>query len=141
GLKGTGGTIDIGTFIVFKNNGTGLLVDAKGPPATTFALNSSGGSVDTTSGTAIDLDPLTVGMTIGSVIATGGASGIIFDGVAGTFTVTGATNISGMADAGISAINTNAGTFNFNTVTVNNVLSTGGGIGWASGTLNVTGLA
>ncbi|TGV73085.1 hypothetical protein EN788_72500, partial [Mesorhizobium sp. M2D.F.Ca.ET.145.01.1.1] len=71
----------------------------------------------------------------------GGASGIIFDGVAGTFTVTGATNISGMADAGISAINTNAGTFNFNTVTVNNVLSTGGGIGWASGTLNVTGFA
>ncbi|WP_367157317.1 beta strand repeat-containing protein, partial [Mesorhizobium sp.] len=76
-----------------------------------------------------------------SVTATGGASGIIFDGVAGTFTVTGATNISGMADAGISAVNTNAGTFNFNTVTVNNVLSTGGGIGWASGTLNVGGLA
>ncbi|WP_189524610.1 MULTISPECIES: hypothetical protein [unclassified Mesorhizobium] len=140
-LTGTSGTLDLGTFTVFNNNGTGLLVDAKGPPATTFALNSSGGSVDTTSGTAIDLDPLTVGMTIGSVIATGGASGIIFDGVAGTFTVTGATNISGMADAGISAINTNAGTFNFNTVTVNNVLSTGGGIGWASGTLNVTGFA
>ncbi|RUW98094.1 hypothetical protein EOA35_24135, partial [Mesorhizobium sp. M8A.F.Ca.ET.023.01.1.1] len=136
-LTGTSGTLDLGTFTVFNNNGTGLLVDAKGPPATTFALNSSGGSVDTTSGTAIDLDPLTVGMTIGSVTATGGASGIIFDGVAGTFTVTGATNISGMADAGISAVNTNAGTFNFNTVTVNNVLSTGGGIGWASGTLNV----
>ncbi|WP_189523068.1 hypothetical protein [Mesorhizobium sp. M8A.F.Ca.ET.213.01.1.1] len=140
-LTSTSGTLDLGTFTVFNNNGTGLLVDAKGPPATTFALNSSGGSVDTTSGTAIDLDPLTVGMTIGSVTATGGASGIIFDGVAGTFTVTGATNISGMADAGISAVNTNAGTFNFNTVTVNNVLSTGGGIGWASGTLNVGGLA
>ncbi|RVD36027.1 hypothetical protein EN746_35115, partial [Mesorhizobium sp. M8A.F.Ca.ET.023.02.2.1] len=76
-LTSTSGTLDLGTFTVFNNNGTGLLVDAKGPPATTFALNSSGGSVDTTSGTAIDLDPLTVGMTIGSVTATGGASGII----------------------------------------------------------------
>ncbi|MBZ9909857.1 hypothetical protein LB557_28045 [Mesorhizobium sp. BR115XR7A] len=136
-LLNTSGTLDLGTFSIANNGGTGLLVNEKG--GTTFTLNSSGGSVDTTNGTAINLDPLTVHMTLGSVIATGGASGIIFDGVAGTFAVTGATSITGTTSAGINAINTNTGTFNFNTVTVNN--TTGGGIGWASGTLNVTGLA
>ncbi|MBZ9679588.1 hypothetical protein LB531_02830 [Mesorhizobium sp. CO1-1-2] len=136
-LLNTSGTLDLGTFSIANNGGTGLLVNEKG--GTTFTLNSSGGSVDTTNGTAINLDPLTVHMTLGSVTATGGASGIIFDGVAGTFAVTGATSITGTSGAGISAINTNTGTFNFNTVTVNN--TTGGGIGWASGTLNVTGLA
>ncbi|WP_181171498.1 hypothetical protein [Mesorhizobium sp. B2-5-9] len=136
-LLNTSGTLDLGTFSIANNGGTGLLVNEKG--GTTFTLNSSGGSVDTTNGTAINLDPLTVHMTLGSVTATGGASGIIFDGVAGTFAVTGATSITGTTGAGINAINTNTGTFNFNTVTVNN--TTGGGIGWASGTLNVTGLA
>ncbi|MBZ9975682.1 hypothetical protein [Mesorhizobium sp. BR-1-1-10] len=136
-LLNTSGTLDLGTFSIANNGGTGLLVNEKG--GTTFTLNSSGGSVDTTNGTAINLDPLTVHMTLGSVTATGGASGIIFDGVAGTFAVTGATSITGTSGAGISAINTNTGTFNFNTVTVNN--TTGGGIGWASGTLTVTGLA
>ncbi|WP_245279032.1 hypothetical protein [Mesorhizobium loti] len=130
------GTLDLGTFNIANNGGTGLAVNAK---STTFTLNSSGGSVDTTNGAAFDLDPLTVNMTVGSVTATGGASGIIFDGVAGTFTVSGATTITGTTGAGISAINANTGTFNFNTVTVNN--TTGGGIGWASGTLNVSGLA
>ncbi|TPL82736.1 hypothetical protein FJ950_20505 [Mesorhizobium sp. B2-3-14] len=136
-LLNTSGTLDLGTFSIANNGDTGLLVNEKG--GTTFTLNSSGGSVDTTNGTAINLDPLTVHMTLGSVTATGGASGIIFDGVAGTFAVTGATSITGTSGAGINAINTNTGTFNFNTVTVNN--TTGGGIGWASGTLNVTGLA
>ncbi|MBZ9997835.1 hypothetical protein [Mesorhizobium sp. BH1-1-4] len=140
-LTQVSGELDYGTLNIANDSGTGLLVDTKGPPATIFTLNSSGGSVDTTNGTALNLDPLTVGMTLDSVTATGGASGIIFDGVAGAFTVTGATNISGTSGAGISAINTNAGTFTFNTVTVDNTSSTGGGIGWASGTLTVTGLA
>ncbi|WP_179295984.1 S-layer family protein [Mesorhizobium sp. WSM4312] len=134
----TSGTLDVGTFNIANNGGTGLAVNAK---TTTFTLNSSGGSVDTTNGAAFDLDPLTVNMTVGSVTASGGASGIIFDGVAGTFTVTGATSISNTSGAGISAINTNTGTFNFNTVAINNTATTGGGIGWASGTLNVSGLA
>ncbi|WP_210242267.1 hypothetical protein [Mesorhizobium sp. B2-3-12] len=140
-LTQVSGELDYGTLNIANDGGTGLLVDTKGPPATIFTLNSSGGSVDTTNGTALNLDPLTVGMTLDSVTATGGASGIIFDGVAGAFTVTGATSISGTSGAGISAINTNAGTFTFNTVTVDNTSSTGGGIGWASGTLTVSGLA
>ncbi|TPM66829.1 MULTISPECIES: S-layer family protein [unclassified Mesorhizobium] len=137
----TSGTLDLGTFTTFNDGGTGVLVDTKGPPATTFALNSSGGTVDTINGVAFNLDPLTVSMIVNSVNASGGASGIIFDGVAGTFTVTGATTVTGTTGFGINATSTNTGTFSFNAVTVNNTASTGGGIGWESGTLNVGGLA
>ncbi|WP_217571371.1 hypothetical protein [Mesorhizobium sp. GbtcB19] len=136
----TSGTLDLGTLSLANTGGTGVLVDTKGAN-TTFTLNSSAGVVTTVNGAAFDLDPLTVNLTFSSVSAAGGTSGIIFDGVAGTFTVTGATSISNMSGIGISSINTNTGTFNFNTVTVNNAATTGGGIGWASGTLNISGLA
>ncbi|UVK42629.1 hypothetical protein BPNPMPFG_004327 [Mesorhizobium sp. AR07] len=134
------GTLNFTTLDIANNNGTGLVVNTKGA-GTTFALNNTGGVVDTTAGTAFNLDPLAVNMTFASVTASGGASGIIFDGVAGTFTVTGATTITGTSAFGIDAINTNTGTFNFNTMTIDNHLTTGGGIRVATGTLNVTGLA
>ncbi|BDA86456.1 hypothetical protein Sa4125_39980 [Aureimonas sp. SA4125] len=132
------GTLNFTTLDIANNSGTGLLVDTKGA-GTTFTLNNTSGVVDTTNGVAFNLDPLTVGMTFSSVTATGGTNGIIFDQVAGTFNVTGATTISNTSGAGLSSINTNTGTFNFAALTVNN--TTGGGIGWASGTLNVSGLA
>ncbi|BCG69817.1 hypothetical protein MesoLj113a_09750 [Mesorhizobium sp. 113-1-2] len=136
----TSGTFDLGQLNLANTGGTGVLVNTKGA-GTVFTLNSSAGVVVTNSGAAFDLDPLTVNMTFTSVSANSSASGIIFDGVAGTFTVTGATSISNTTGFGIDAINTNTGTFNFNTVTVNNASTTGGGIHVASGTLNVTGLA
>ncbi|UIJ71469.1 right-handed parallel beta-helix repeat-containing protein [Aurantimonas sp. HBX-1] len=132
------GTFDAGTLNIANNGGTGLVVDTKGA-GTTFTLNSTGGAVDTTNGTAMNLDPLTVGMTLGSVTATGGANGIIFDQVAGTFNVTGATSVTGTSGYGITAINTNTGTFTFNTLTVNNGSTAGGGVNVASGTLNFAG--
>ncbi len=139
------GTLNLGTLNVFNDAGTGVFVDTKGN-GTIFTLNNTGGVVSTTNGVAFNLDPLTVDMTFASVSSVNNpaaniANGIIFDGVAGTFTVTGATTVTGTSSFGINAINTNTGTFNFNTVTVNNAATTGGGIGWASGTLNVTGLA
>ncbi|PBC01385.1 inverse autotransporter beta domain-containing protein [Mesorhizobium sp. WSM3860] len=134
------GTLNFTTLNVANNAGTGVLVDTKGA-GTTFTLNNTGGVVDTTSGAAFNLDPLTVGMSFSSVTSTGGASGIIFDTVAGSFTVSGATSISGTSGFGIDAINTNTGTFNFNTVTVNNTSTAGGGIHVATGSLNVGGLA
>ncbi|WP_143748371.1 S-layer family protein [Mesorhizobium carmichaelinearum] len=141
----TSGTLDLGTLSLANNGGTGVLVNTKGA-GTIFTLNSSGGVVTTNNGAAFDLDPLTVNMTFTSVSSVNNpaaniANGIIFDGVAGTFTVTGATSITNTTGYGIDAINTNTGTFNFNTVTVNNAATTGGGIHVATGTLNVTGLA
>ncbi|WP_095083914.1 beta strand repeat-containing protein [Mesorhizobium sophorae] len=136
----TSGTFDLGTLSLANTGGTGVIANTK---TTTFTLNSSAGVVTTINGAAFDLDPLTVNMTFSSVsaVVNGVASGITFDGVAGTFTVTGTTSVSNTTGFGIDAINTNTGTFNFNTVTVNNASTTGGGIHVASGTLNVTGLA
>lgn len=136
----TSGTLNLGTLSLANNGGTGVIANTK---TTTFTLNNTGGVVTTTNGAAFDLDPLTVNMTFATVNAGGGASGIIFDGVAGTFTVTGGTTIGNTTGFGIDAVNTNTGTFNFNTVTVNNatVPNTGGGIRVQTGTLNVTGLA
>jgi hypothetical protein len=135
------GTLNFTTLNIANNSGTGLLVDTK-VAGTTFTLTNAGGAIDTTAGVAADLDPLTVNLTFASINASGGTSGIIFDTVAGTFAVTGAATISGTSGFGISAINTNTGTFNFNTVTIDNDAAVnGGGIGWASGTLNVVALA
>ncbi|MER9439487.1 inverse autotransporter beta domain-containing protein [Mesorhizobium sp. M0618] len=136
----TSGTLDLGTLSLANNGGTGVISNTK---TTNFTLNNSGGVVTTNNGAAFDLDPLTVNMTFATVSALGGTNGIIFDGVAGTFTVTGGTSITNTTGFGIDAINTNTGTFNFNTVTVNNVTvpNTGGGIRVQTGTLNVTGLA
>ncbi|WP_206638050.1 inverse autotransporter beta domain-containing protein [Mesorhizobium sp. M7A.F.Ca.US.010.02.1.1] len=136
----TSGTLDLGTLSLANNGGTGVIANTK---TTNFTLNNSGGVVTTNNGAAFDLDPLTVNMTFATVSALGGTNGIIFDGVAGTFTVTGGTSITNTTGFGIDAINTNTGTFNFNTVTVNNVTvpNTGGGIRVQTGTLNVTGLA
>ncbi|WP_167514702.1 hypothetical protein [Mesorhizobium intechi] len=138
----TSGTLDLGTLSLANNGGTGVLVNTKGA-GTIFALNSSGGVVTTTNGPAFYLDPLTVNMTFSSVsaVVNSVASGITFDGVAGTFTVTGATSVSNTSGFGIDATNANTGTFNFNTLTVNNTSTTGGGIHVQTGTLNVTGLA
>ncbi|MEH6721134.1 MAG: hypothetical protein V7704_19820 [Aurantimonas endophytica] len=135
------GIFNAGTLNIANNNGTGLLVDTKGA-GTTFTLNSTGGAVDTTNGTAINLDPLTVGMTLDSVTATGGlgvVNGIIFDDVAGSFTVTGATTITDTTDYGIHATLGNTGTFNFNAVSIDNTGSSGGGVRIDSGTLAVFG--
>jgi hypothetical protein len=131
------GRIDYGTLNIANDSGTGLLV--QNPKANDFTLTNTGGSVDTTNGTAVNLDPLTVGLTFGSVDATGGANGIVFDQVAGTFNVTGATSVTGTSGYGITAINTNTGTFTFNTLTVNNGSTAGGGVNVASGTLNFAG--
>ena len=137
-LTGVSGTLNYGNLNVANDGGTGVLVDIK-TAGTTFTLGSTGGSVDTTNGTAMNLDPLTVAMTLGSVTSTGGTNGIVFDGVAGTFNVTGATTIARTSGYGITAVNTNTGTFGFNTVTVNNGATAAGGVNVASGTLTFAG--
>ncbi|WP_214473879.1 hypothetical protein [Mesorhizobium sp. dw_380] len=135
----TSGTLDLGAFSVFNNGGTGVLANTK---TTNFTLNSSSGGVFTANGAAFDLDPLTVNMVVTSISSGGSSGGIIFDGVAGTFTVTGNTSVAAATTAGIMAINAgNTGVFTFNTVTLNSTVTAGGGIQVASGTLNITGLA
>lgn len=102
---------------VFNNNGTGVLVDTKNG-GTTFNLVTGGGNINTTNGTAMSLDPLTVNMTLTSVTSTGAASnGIELDTVAGTLNI-GTTSITNAAGNGIFATNSGSLNANFGNTTI-----------------------
>ena len=91
------GNLDFGQLDIANNAGTGLLVDTKSPPGpTTFMLTGGGsGNIDTTGGPAMFLDPLTTGLTFGTVISdastTGqdisNGTGLTLDQVAGTLDI------------------------------------------------------
>ncbi|MGJ8570402.1 MAG: inverse autotransporter beta domain-containing protein [Hoeflea sp.] len=126
------GDLAFTTLNVFNDNGTGLEVDTKGA-GTTFNLVNGGGAVDTTNGTALFLDPLTMNLTFATVTATGGANGVFIDagdasGGAGSNALTITTlNVTGSTGAGL-VINNSTGTFNFGTTTIDNTATAGGGV-------------
>ncbi|WP_431470554.1 hypothetical protein [Sphingosinithalassobacter sp. LHW66-3] len=107
-LSDVTGTLNFTDLNIANDSGTGLLVaNAK---ANNFLLGTTGGTVDTTGGTAIDLDPLAIAMTLDSVRASGGAFGILLDQVEGRFTVTGAVEASATSTAAIAIRNNSAQT-------------------------------
>ena len=127
-LTNVSGALTFTDLDIANTGGTGLLV--ANSKANSFLLTTLDGSVDTTSGTAVNLDPLTVSMTLSSVTATNGAYGIQLDQVEGFFTVTGAVNVTNATIAGI-AVENNTGqidaldaTFN-GAVTINNTVGAG----------------
>ena len=96
-------------------------------------------TVDTVNGAAIFLDPLTVDINLASVASSGGVNGILFDGVDGTFDVSGATTISGTTGFGIAAIGANGGTFTFGGPVTITPTAGAGGVNLDSGTLAFNG--
>ncbi|MEZ0277433.1 MAG: beta strand repeat-containing protein, partial [Roseimicrobium sp.] len=109
------GEVAFGTLNIFNDSGTGLYVDTK-TLGTTFTLNNTGGSVNTTSGSAMFLDPLTVNLTFASVSSTNSnGSGIYLDEVAGTLNL-GNVTITNSANAAYvqedSTVAVTAGTVN-----------------------------
>ena len=136
GLSFIDPTGDLGftTLTIFNDGNTGLEVDTKTNGFNTvFNLTNSGGSVDTTNGTALFLDPLTMNLAFGTVTATGGTNGVFIDagdasGGAGANALTITTlNVTGSTGAGLR-INNSTGTFSFGTTTINNAATTGGGV-------------
>jgi len=124
------GDVDISTLNIFNTGGTGLSVDTKGA-GTDFQLTGGGsGTIDTTTGAALFLDPLATDLTFGTVSSTGsGTTGVTFDVVtgvgAGSNAVTIATlNISGATDAGVLVSNS-SGSFSLGTATITGGSSTG----------------
>ena len=99
-LINVSGALTFSDLDIANTGGTGLLV--ANSKANSFLLTTLDGSVDTTGGTAVNLDPLTVNMTLASVNASGGAYGILLDQVEGSFTVTGAVNVNNAGTAGIA---------------------------------------
>lgn len=138
------GDVKFGTINIANDGGIGLNVDTKGL-GTTFSLSNTGGSVNTTNGSALLLDPLTTNLTFNSVTATGGSgNGIELDTVAGTVNL-GTVNVTNMFGNGV-VMNNSSASVTAGSVTVNNVASglvfgnnTGGGFS-ATGVTNLTGL-
>ena len=116
-FQGPTGDLTFGALNIFNNAGTGLLVNTK-TLGTTFNLGAGGGTVDTTNGTALNLDPLTVNMTFSSVTSTNSAtSGVILNTVVGTLAL-GNVSVTNATAAGLSMVASSA-TVTAGTVTVN----------------------
>jgi large repetitive protein len=101
GLSAVGGskTINASNLVVVTSGATGIV-------ASSGTLNVSGASsVDTTSGTAVNLSGIALGATFTRVSATSGTNGIVLSSTTGNFTVTGsgATAGSGGTISGMSA--------------------------------------
>ncbi|MBB4838562.1 hypothetical protein HNP52_001631 [Sphingomonas kyeonggiensis] len=105
-LTNVTGTLNFTDLNIANNAGTGLTV--ANSKANDFLLGTTGGAIDTTNGTAINLDPLTIHMVLGSVRSTGGAYGILLDQVEGDFTVTGSVGINGAINTSIAIRNNTA---------------------------------
>ncbi|MDV3455630.1 hypothetical protein RZN05_01435 [Sphingomonas sp. HF-S4] len=134
-LTNVSGALTFTDIDIANNGGTGLLV--ANSKANNFLLTTLDGSVDTTNGTAVNLDPLVVNMTLASIDASGGAWGVLLDQVEGSFTVNGAVNVTGATTAGIAIQDNTAQASplaaNFNgAVTINN--TTGAGLSLTNNT-------
>lgn len=118
------GDLNYGTLNIFNSGGTGLLVNAK---TTTFSLGGAGsGTVNTSGGTALNLDPLTTNLTFGTVTSTNsgaGNPGVIFDGVAGSVTI-GTLNVTNAGSHGFVVQNSSG---NVSLTSIN--ITTAGGDG------------
>ncbi len=145
----TTGAIDFTTLNIYNDNGTGLLVDTKTNGLNTdFTMTGGGsGTVDTTNGTALFLDPLTMNLTFGTVTSTNASgSGVLVDGGdavggGGNSALTiGTLNISGSSDSGVQIIDS-SGDFSFGATTINNAGSAGGGLEFTAATGDTTNIA
>ncbi len=81
------GSLLLASLNVFNDTGTGVLVDTKGG-ATTFALATATGTITTTNGPAMNLDPLALSMTLGTVRSDNSlTNGILLDTASGALTI------------------------------------------------------
>ena len=124
-LTNVTGTLNFSDLNIANTGGTGLIV--ANSKTNNFTLGTTGGAIDTTNGTAINLDPLTINMVLNSVNASGGAYGILLDQLLGSFTVTGAVNVNGATNTAIAVRdNTALGVQFQGAVAINN--TTGAGV-------------
>ncbi len=137
------GDLKFGTIEIANNNGTGLYVDTKAL-GTAFSLSNTGGTVDTTNGSALFLDPLTTNLTFASVNSTSSTTtGATLDTVSGTININ-SLSVNGSSQSGLSMNNSSGLTSTFQSVTIDTVggdgvnLSDAGIVSILGGTINGT---
>ena len=147
------GNIGFGSLSIFNDNGTGLFVRDAGGKTGTFTISNTAGTVNTTNGTAMDIDPVQSNMTYSSVTSTNAngqgsssntAGGLFFDtvsaaGGAGTnaLTITN-TTVSDSSGSGIT-VNNSAGNYTFTTVAIEDSAGDGVSIADNAGTIAING--
>ncbi len=81
------GTLAFSVLNIANDTGTGLLVDTKGG-GTTFLMNTMGGSIITTNGPAMNLDPLTINFVLDTVRSDDSPTwGAFYDTVSGNMSI------------------------------------------------------
>lgn len=92
------GDLAFDTLNISNDGGTGLFVRDDAGKGGTFSLGASGGTINTTNGTATDIDPVVLNVTLDMLNASGGVNGVLLDTVTGTFNVL-AGSITGTSGA------------------------------------------
>jgi trimeric autotransporter adhesin len=131
------GDLAFGTLNITNTGGAGLFVRDDAGKLGSFALSNTSGTINTTGGTAVDIDPVTLNMTLDAVNASGGAHGVLLDTVTGTFNVTGGA-ITGTTTAGLAITNSDINV-NFGATITNTVGQSFSFTDNSGGTVNVTG--
>jgi hypothetical protein len=144
-ITGGTGTYNLGTLSIFTASGA-LGIDALNADGT---INSTGGTVDASNGTAISIDGpagiTTLGMTLGTVNSSGGANNISLIDDSGSITIgagalSGATVASFSVNAGTVSATYSGGITQANNAAMVNISGghTGGTITFQTGTLNAS---
>ncbi len=132
--------LDIFNEGVAMAGNVGLLVDTKSG-GTNFTLTTMAGTIDTVGGPAMFLDPLTVDMTLDTVISSGSiggptvasaGDGLHLDAVAGILTIAD-LQVSDTATEGVEILNS-TGDFNFTLLSIGMTGSHGFAVNGSTGT-------
>ncbi len=84
---------------ITNDTGTGLFIRDDAGKGGTFSFGATTGTITTTNGTAVDIDPVILNVTLATLNANGGTNGVVLDTVTGTFNVLAGsiTNTTGAA--------------------------------------------
>lgn len=137
-LLGPSGDLGFATLNVFNSGGTGVEVNTKAAPPTVFNLATGSGTVDTTGGPALNLDPLSLAATLTAAISSASpGAGAIFDAVSGTVSVP-TIDIDGSTGNGLT-IKDSSATFTLTTVNVDGTTGAGVFLNNNTGVVNING--
>ncbi len=107
-LYNVAGSIGFDELNIYNDGGTGLYIRDAGGKTGDFAFSTADGEVITTNGTAIDIDPVALDMTLSNVSSSdAGSAGIIMDTVSGTVNI-GTVDIYNSGTVGVAISNSTA---------------------------------
>ncbi|WP_349359174.1 right-handed parallel beta-helix repeat-containing protein [Stappia sp.] len=103
-LANVSGDLAFGALDV-TSAGTGLDVTGSGAfnagAGSGFRLATTSGTVNSTAAAGVLFDPFTADVTLTSITANGGTTGVLLEDISGSFTVTGTTDVNGATGDGL----------------------------------------